>query len=104
MKKLEFNEKSSGQSWDVQRRVSNWTGKPETRFAKYVWQERRILGEKPLRYVALRCVVTRKKQRLVASIGEFRRRSARSEKGVQVFAKLGSIGRDASILSVLLMP
>lgn len=56
------------------------------------------------RCVALRCVVTRKKQRLVASIGEFGRRSARSEKGVQVFAKLGSIGRDASILSVLLMP
>lgn len=56
MKKLEFNQKSSGQSRDVQRDVSNWTGKPETRFAKYVWQERRILGEKPLRCVALRCV------------------------------------------------
>lgn len=75
MKKLEFNQKSSGQSRDVQRDVSNWTGKPETRFAKYVWQERRILGEKPLRCVALRRVATRKKRRPVASIGEFCRRS-----------------------------
>lgn len=72
MKKLEFNQKSSGQSWyNGMFRIGRESLKRDSRNTFGKSEEFSVKN----RCVALRCVVTRKKQRLVASIGEFRRRS-----------------------------